>query len=76
MLLEYQRSKGALLSSTPSVSTVIRTSDRADDIRRYGLQIELEQIQSMYEDERLSRAAAKRMRENVYLMQLDLDDNV
>lgn len=76
VLLEYQRSKGALLSSTPSVSTVIRTSDRADDIRRYGLQIELEQIQSMYEDERLSRAAAKRMRENVYLMQLDLDDNV
>lgn len=76
LLLEYQRTKGALLNSTPSVSTVIKTADRTDEVRRYALQVELEQIQTMYEEERLSRAAAKRMRENVYLMQLDLDDNV
>ncbi|WP_172135435.1 cation:proton antiporter [Adlercreutzia sp. ZJ473] len=76
LLLEYQGNKRKLMSATPSVSTVIKTVSRTDDIRRYALQLELEQIQTMYEEERLSRAAAKRMRENVHLMQLDLDNHV
>lgn len=76
LLLGYQRTKRSLMSATPSVSTVIKTADRTDDVRRYALQVELEQIQLMYEEERLSRAAAKRMRENVHLMQLDLDNHV
>ena len=37
---------------------------------------ELEQIQSAYEDDRLSRAHAQRMRESVQLMQMDLEDTV
>ncbi|MDO4290570.1 MAG: sodium:proton antiporter [Eggerthellaceae bacterium] len=76
LLIEYQASKARLLSAAPSVSTVIRTADRTEDVRRFALQVELEQIQIMYEEERLSRASAKRMRDNVYLMQLDLDNNV
>ena len=51
-------------------------SDKTEDIRRLGLQLELEQIQTMYEEERLCRASAKRLRENVNLMQMDLEDNV
>lgn len=76
LLIEYQASKARLLSAAPSVSTVIRTADRTEGVRRFALQVELEQIQIMYEEERLSRASAKRMRDNVYLMQLDLDNNV
>lgn len=45
-------------------------------MRRLGLRLELEQIQTMYEEERLCRDTAKRLRENVYLMQVDLEDNV
>ena len=45
-------------------------------MKRYAYQIELEQIQTMYEEGRIGRACAKRMRENVHLMQLDLEDNV
>ena len=66
----------SISTNSPSVSTVIRAADRTEDIRRFALQVELEQIQNMYEEERLSRAQAKLMRDNVYLMQLDLDNNV
>jgi len=40
------------------------------------LEIELEQIETRYDDGELSRAAAKRLRENVNLMQMDLEDKV
>ena len=40
------------------------------------MEIELEQIQTRYDDGELSRVAAKRLRENVNLMQMDLEDNV
>ena len=36
----------------------------------------MEQIQTRYEEGDLCRASAKRLRENVYLMQVDLEDNV
>ena len=76
LLVEYQRVFMALRSSSPSITAIARASDKTDDIRRLGLQLELEQIQTMYEDERLCRATAKRLRENVNLMQMDLEDNV
>ena len=76
LLLEYQRSLATLRSTTPSVTAVVATMDRTDEVKRMGYRIELEQIQSMYEDERLSRASAKRLRESVLLMQMDLEDNV
>lgn len=50
--------------------------NKAADIERHGLRLELEQIQSRYEDGDLCRASYKRLRENVYLMQVDLEDNV
>ena len=40
------------------------------------LRIELEQIQLAYEEGTISRAAAQEMRENVYLMQVDVEDDV
>ncbi len=76
LLLEYQRTCVSLRNTSPSITAITRTADKAEDVRRLGLRLELEQIQTMYEEERLCRATAKRMRENVYLMQIDLEDTV
>lgn len=74
--MEYQRTVNALRNSNPSITAIASTADEALEIERLGLCLELEQIQSHYEDGALSRATAKRLRENVYLMQVDLEDNV
>ncbi len=76
LLVEYQRSVAALHSARPSVTSVIEVDDLAVAIKRKAYAFELEQIQDAYEDERLSRAHAQRMRESVQLMQMDLDDTV
>lgn len=76
LLVEYQRSVAALHAARPSVTSVIEVGDLADDIKRKAYAFELEQIQDAYEDDRLSRAHAQRMRESVQLMQLDLEDTV
>lgn len=76
VLMEYQRSVSALQKARPSVASVITVGDRADDIKRKAYAYELEQIQQAYEDERLSRSHAARMRESVQLMQMDLEDTV
>ncbi len=76
LLLEYQRSVAMLRSSMPSVTSTIRAADRTEDIKRFAYACELEQIQEAYEEERLSRPAARYMRENVFLMQLDLNDAI
>ncbi len=76
LLLEYQRALRSLRSATPSITAITTTADKARDIERMGLYLELEQIQTRYEAGERSRACAKRLRENVYLMQIDLEDNV
>lgn len=76
LLLEYQRLVAALRSSDPSITTVTRVADKALDVERIGLRLELERIRERYEEGDLSRTSAKRLRENVYLMQVDLEDNV
>ena len=45
-------------------------------MRRAGFLIELEHIQLMYESGRINRHTAKHMRENVHMMQLELEDKV
>ena len=76
VLVEYQRSVAALHDARPTVTSVIKAGDRTEDIKRKAYTFELEQIQSAYEDDRLSRAHAQRMRESVQLMQMDLEDSV
>ena len=76
LLVEYQRSVAALHSARPSVTSVIKVDDLADGIKRRAYAFELEQIQDAYEDDRLSRAHAQRMRESVQLMQMDFEDTV
>ena len=76
LLIEYQRLLRTLRAAAPSITTFTTTQDKSADVERLGLEIELEQIQTRYDDGELSRVAAKRLRENVNLMQMDLEDNV
>lgn len=74
--MEYQRTIAALRNALPSVTAITHASEAADSIQRTALSLELEFIQNMYEDGRLTRAASKRLRDNVTLMKVDLEDNV
>lgn len=74
LLLQYETIISNLRKTSTSVTTTIKISDESDDIMRIAYQIELEQIQKMYENDRISRAEAKNLRDNVYLMQMDLED--
>ena len=76
LVMEYQRTIALLRNANPSITAFTNTADKAVDIERLGLRLELEQIQTRYEDGQLCRSSAKRLRENVYLMQVDLEDNV
>lgn len=74
LLLQYETVLSTLRSPVPSVTNAFVIADESDDIRRLAYQLELEQIQKMYEQDRISRQEAKNMRDNVLLMQMDLDD--
>lgn len=76
LIYEHQQILKRLKNPRLSVGAGIKSAQEADEVTRLGLNVELEQIQMMYEDGRLNRAAAKRLRENVYLMQIDLEDRI
>ena len=76
LLLEYQRLVQTARAANPSITALATSVDKAADIKREGLRLELEAIQSSYEDGSLPRASYKRLRENVALMQMDLEDNL
>ncbi|HIW75044.1 MULTISPECIES: cation:proton antiporter [Gordonibacter] len=76
LIMEYQRTITLMRNQNPSITALTRTADKTVDIVRQGLRLELEFIQTRYEEGDLCRSSAKRLRENVYLMQVDLEDNV
>ena len=76
LILEYQRLVNTTRAANPSITAIANAADKAVDIQRQGLQLELEALQTSYEEGRLPRAAYKRLRENVALMQIDLEDNL
>ena len=65
LLIEYQRTVAMLAAelAAPSATVIMRASDKAEDVKRLGYLLELEQIQSRYEDGVLTRCEAKRMRD-------------
>ncbi len=83
LMLEYQRS---VVMNRSGLTTArlgddagedgSRLADRVGRVEQFAYEFELDQIQTMYEEGRLSRAGARRMRENVHLMQIDLDDTM
>ena len=76
LLLEFQHSRRVLMQRTASVSKILDIEDKVSEVRRTALRIELERIQAMRDEDRLSRATAKRLRENVTVMQMDLENNL
>lgn len=76
LINEYERTVFLLRGPAPSITAITRNAEPDLDAVRMGLRIELEQIQLAYEAKQISRGMAQRMRENVYLMQLDLEDHV
>lgn len=76
LLLEYQRLVQTTRATNPSITALTTTASKAVEIQRQGLRLELEAIQSSYEEGALPRSSYKRLRDNVALMQIDLEDNV
>lgn len=76
LLLAYEQKASVLAGTTPSVTTSFKIADETDDIMRLAYQIELEQIQKMYEQDRISRQEANRMRDNVQVMIMDLENKL
>lgn len=74
LLATYSASIYRLESANPSISTITRTTDNMGTIMDLGFEIELRQIQEMYEQNRISRSLAVTLRENVALMQMDNGD--
>lgn len=76
LLVETSRLAASLDLQSPSITTMTNVDKIANDLTRRALKIELDEIQSMLESGRINRACAKRLRENVALMQIDLEDKV
>lgn len=76
LINEYERTVALLRGPAPGITAITLNAEMDLDATRAGLRIELEQIQIAYEEKRLSRPAAQKMREAVYMMQLDLEDYV
>ena len=76
LIQEYERTLLLLRGAGPSITAIARSADLDFDAARLALRLELEQIEAAYDEGRISRGAARRMRENVYLMQVDLGDYV
>ena len=76
LLFEYHLALLRLQNERGNVGSFARNITRMPDVRHLGLLLELEQIQSMYEADRISRTTVRRMRENVNLMQIDLDESI
>jgi CPA1 family monovalent cation:H+ antiporter len=74
LLMEYQTSLAALRNASPSVTTALEAVDDTEQIWRQAYQIELEEIQHAYEQDKITRSDVRKMRENVFLMQMDLDN--
>ena len=76
VLMESNMNIRSMKAHRPSISAMTAAKNAADEVQRLGFALELEGIQNMYEEGRISRACAKRLRENVALMQIDLEEKV
>ena len=77
LLLEYQANIAALKKQPPHAHHLVQGGQPSR--RRQALRVPNRtraDTVHVYEEGRIGRACAKRMRENVHLMQLDLEDNV
>ncbi len=76
LMVQIQRDLRRVKRIGRDIGTVARVEDKATEVRRTGFLLELEHVQQMYESGRINRHTAKHMRENVHMMQLELEDKV
>ncbi|MBS6941627.1 MAG: sodium:proton antiporter, partial [Slackia piriformis] len=76
LMVEVQRDLRRTRRAGRGIASAAHAEDKATEVRRLACLLELDHIQDMYEAGRIDRATAKMMRENVNLMQLDLEDRV
>lgn len=76
IVLEYERHIAALSQKNLTVTKVIRANDEVDEVRAYAYRCELDAIEDLQEQGKLPKGAYRRMRENVSVMQLELNDAI
>ncbi|RSX54507.1 sodium:proton antiporter [Bifidobacterium dolichotidis] len=72
LLLDYRRAEAAL-KSRPAVSNSASFVSGLNEAKREGLSIELSIIQDMVESGEITRAQARQLRRNVYVMSVDAE---
>ena len=73
---EYEHTLQLIKGPAPSITAMTRQVSPDLEMQRLALRIELEKIQDAYDEGLISRNAAQKMRKNVYLMQIDVEDYV
>ena len=76
VLLDYQRALRALSNRRPSVTAYARATHVMEDVQRKACNYELEEIHAALERGDIKRSTATRMRDNVYLMLVDLNAEI
>ncbi len=61
---------------TTSLTALTRSGAKVREVQRYAYHVELEEVTNSLKEGRISRGTAKRLRDNVYLMLVDLDDEI
>ena len=75
LILDYRRAE-ASLKSRPNMEGSTEAANQAADIKRDSYGIELGVVQDMLEAGDITRAQAKALRRNIYVMQVDADSGV
>ncbi|MBW3093545.1 sodium:proton antiporter [Bifidobacterium sp. 82T10] len=75
LLLDYRRAESAL-RARPNMTGSAKTIGMAEDVKRESYGIELGVIQDMVEAGEITRAQAKTLRRNVYVMSVDADSSL
>lgn len=75
LILDYRRAEGAL-KSRPNMGGSAKAITQAEEIKRESYGIELGIIQDMLEAGDITRAQAKALRRNVFVMSVDADSSI
>ena len=76
IIIEYERNISIAENGTPSVTTAIRAVNATEDVRAFAYRVERNKIDELQESGKLSRQSARKMRDNVALMELELSNAI
>ena len=74
LLMDYRRAEAAL-KSRPNMANSASLVTQIEDVKRESFGIELSVIQNMVEAGDITRAQARQLRKNVYVMSVAADSN-